>query len=78
MRTIRASEIGTYQFCQRAWWYGNQGEQPDNIAQMEAGSEIHYRHSHSVIKGGCLRTIAYGLMLLALALLIAHISIQFM
>ena len=78
MRIIRASEIGTYQFCHRAWWYRIQGEQPDITAQMDAGNEIHHQHGQSVMKVVGLRITAYLLILLALVLLITHVSIHFL
>lgn len=68
MRIIRASEIGTYQYCQRAWWYERQGYKSENQEELAEGSVIHERHGRSVLTSGCLCTLAYGLLLLALVL----------
>ncbi len=75
-RTLRASEIGAYLFCQRAWWYQKNGQPSDNLSEMAAGSELHYRHSRAVLSAGCLRFAAYGLLLLALALAAAYLVLQ--
>jgi hypothetical protein len=68
MRTIRASEIGTYLYCQRAWWYQRQGVQSGNQAEMAAGTALHERHGRSVLLIGCWRVLAYGFALIALVL----------
>jgi hypothetical protein len=68
MRTVRASEIGTYLFCQRAWWYHKSGQPSQNLGEMTAGSELHYRHGRAALGIGCLRAAAYALLLLALIL----------
>lgn len=78
MRTIRASEIGAYLYCQRAWWYQRRGVPSENQAELAGGSEMHYRHGRTVMAAGCLRIAAYGLMLLALALLAAYLTGQFL
>ena len=74
MRTVRASEIGTYLFCQRAWWYQQRGESSQNLAEMAAGSELHYRHGRAALNAGCLRVAAYALILLALILLAVYFT----
>jgi hypothetical protein len=66
MKVIRASEIGTYRFCKRAWWYQIQGYQPDNRLEMAIGQEYHKRHWFFVTASGCLQAVAYGLVLLAI------------
>jgi len=66
MKIIRASEIGTYQFCQRAWWYQQQGVEPENKSELAWGSALHERHGHVVVISGCLQVIAYGSLLLAI------------
>jgi len=75
MRTIRASEIGVFLFCQRAWWYQRQGVESDNLVQMRAGSSVHAAHGRAVQTAGCLQTIAYGLLLLAVVALVVHLTI---
>jgi hypothetical protein len=73
MRTIRASEIGTYLYCQRAWWYQRLGYQSWNQAEMAAGQETHARHGRSLFIAGVVRTMAIGLILLSLVLFIAYL-----
>ena len=66
MKIIRASEIGTYQFCNRAWWYQLKGYVPENKAEMAGGIEIHEKHSRVVMASSCLQGIAYISLLLAI------------
>ena len=74
MRTIRASEIGTYLYCQRAWWYQKRGEHSENQVEMADGTELHYRHGQTVLVTGCLRSLAYFLLLLSLVLLAVYLT----
>lgn len=66
MKIIRASEVGTYQFCNRAWWYQLQGYKPDNQIEMDRGSELHAKHFYKVTTAGCLQAIAYSLVLMGI------------
>lgn len=72
MRTIRASEIGTYLFCQRAWKYQQNGVESENIREMLTGTEIHAQHGRTVLVAGCLRTLAMGMLLAAMVLFVIH------
>jgi hypothetical protein len=78
MRTIRASEIGAYIYCQRAWWYQQKGEPSANKAELAAGAEIHEKHGKAVVVTGCLRVLAIGVLLAALALAVYSLTIQFL
>ena len=68
---IRASEIGSYLYCRRAWWYRKQGMESENQAEMATGSELHRQHGRKVLAAGLLRTIGITLLLAALVLLVA-------
>ncbi len=74
MRTIRASEIGTYLYCHRAWWYRSQGVPSENQAEMSGGSQFHKQHGRQVIAAGLLRLAGLLLLLAALALLAAGLT----
>lgn len=74
MRTIRASEIGTYLYCTRSWWYQRQGHESENQVEMAAGTQIHEQHHRAVLSAGCLRTLAYAVLLLALAVLAVYLT----
>jgi CRISPR/Cas system-associated exonuclease Cas4 (RecB family) len=76
MRTIRASEIGTYLYCRRAWWYRKQGIEPDNQSELTAGTALHSQHGRKVLAAGLLRTLGLILLLLALILLTAYLTLS--
>jgi CRISPR/Cas system-associated exonuclease Cas4 (RecB family) len=76
MRTIRASEVSAYQYCQRAWWYQRNGLAPENQMEMAEGVELHARHGRSVMTAGCLRVAAYGVILLAVLLVATQVALR--
>lgn len=76
MSTLRASEIGTYIFCKRAWWYQKQGYSPSNQRELAAGTKIHFQHTRLVMVSGCLRTVAYALFIIAIMLLAVYLTQQ--
>jgi hypothetical protein len=78
VRTIRASEIGVYLYCHRAWWYQSQGVESGNQAEMAGGSVLHRQHSLKVARSGLLRAGAMALLLLALALFAVYLSGRFL
>jgi hypothetical protein len=44
VRTVRASEIGEYVYCRRAWWLRHvQGHASANVRQLAAGAAAHAR-----------------------------------
>ncbi len=77
MKAIRASEVGSYLFCARAWWYQQQGVVSTNQAEMTAGTELHRQHGRSVIASSLTRLLAVVLLLVALVLLVAYCTYKF-
>jgi hypothetical protein len=76
MRTIRASDLGTYVYCQRAWWYQKMGVAPENIEHLAGGFALHSRHARMVATTGCLRALAYVLLLIAIVISAVYITLQ--
>jgi len=69
---IRASEIGQYAYCARAWWLARvKGLTSANVAEMRAGTEQHRAHGRSVERFRRLRRIAIALVLAGALLLAA-------
>lgn len=66
MRIIRASDVGTFQFCERAWWYRQQGYNPENQTELDQGTVVHENHGRLVKTSFYLRILAFGLILLGL------------
>lgn len=66
MRTIRASEIGTYLYCRRAWWFQDQGFESQNQMELSGGTTYHEQHGRQVFVAGLLRLGGYLLLLAAL------------
>ncbi len=70
MPITRASEIGNYLYCRRAWWYQRQGLISENLPEMTAGTELHRRHGLTVLTATLARLVGFILLFLALILLI--------
>lgn len=69
MRTIRASEAGTFLYCRRAWWYRSQGIASQNGAELAGGREFHRQHGRQVMGASLLRALAWVLLLACFAAL---------
>ena len=68
-RTIRASEIGTFIYCQRAWWYQRKKIKPINVDELAAGQSFHEHHINQSRSAKLLKTIAWLLVIVSVILL---------
>ena len=74
-RNIRASEIVEFLYCQRAWWYTQQGFQSEEAqGRLALGNQFHGRHGRAVIMTGCLRTLGYVFLAAAFVCSIAYLT----
>lgn len=65
-QVIRASELGEYAYCARAWWLGRVlGYRPANLERIAAGEAAHVRHGQKVVSSRRLQRWAYALLALA-------------
>jgi len=78
LRSIRASELSTYVFCHRAWWYRLQGIEPENVRAMQAGQDFHNAHGQQVGLARLLQALGWGLLLLALVILVVALTLQWL
>ncbi len=66
-RVVRASELGQYAYCARAWWLGRVlGYRSANLESMAAGEAVHARHGRKVLSSHRLRRWAYASLALGL------------
>ncbi len=75
MRTIRASEIGSFLFCRRAWWYQKQGLPSQNRLLLEAGDEYHLAHGAGVARASLFAWLGWIVLLAALVLLAVGLTL---
>jgi len=69
MRVIRASEIGDYVFCRRAWWLRYvRGLRSANVRELAEGTAAHAAHGQTVQAAAALRAAALILFLAALSI----------
>lgn len=76
MRKIRASDIGSYLYCQRAWWYKQQGISSENVNELAGGQQLHQEHGKAVLASGLYRVLAYILLLFGMILLAVYLTNQ--
>ncbi len=68
-RLIRASEIGTFAFCERAWGYSARGEVSEQQPEIEAGRDYHTRLLRIVPVSMAIRRIGFACVALAVGAL---------
>ncbi|MBK7894727.1 MAG: hypothetical protein IPJ90_07555 [Anaerolineaceae bacterium] len=65
---IRASEIGDYLYCQRSWWLKrSRGIAPQNVRELEQGTQHHRQHGQRVQQSLWLRRAAFVLIFVVVA-----------
>ena len=74
MRVLRASELGSYLYCARAWWFQRLGVPSENQAELKTGTNFHQQHARGVLHSFLLRAAALALLILAFALLILKVT----
>jgi len=72
MRTIRASEIGSFLYCKRAWWYQKLGKPSQNQSFLDAGTNFHSEHGAHVARASLFRTTGWIILLAAVITLTAR------
>ncbi len=72
MSVIRSSDIGSYLYCRRAWWYRKQGFESENQAELAAGTELHHKHGRQVLASSLNRTVGLVLLMIAIIILVAY------
>ncbi|HEX8149636.1 MAG TPA: hypothetical protein VF591_20830 [Pyrinomonadaceae bacterium] len=66
---VRASALGEYVFCARAWWLRREGVRPTRGGEARAaGTRWHESHGRTVARAKRLRLVAAVCACLALAL----------
>jgi hypothetical protein len=75
---IRASEIGQYVFCHRAWWLGSvQGYQPVDDRLLAVGTQAHLQHGRGVARSLRWRQVGYLLLAIGVILFIIFLCSAF-
>jgi len=71
---IRASELGQYAFCAKAWWLGSiEGVPSANVREMDAGTSMHERHGQAVQLSAWLSRAGMIFLLLGLLALVLFV-----
>ena len=66
---VRASDIGSWTFCNRAWWLANIKDVPHrNPAALHRGNEVHQAHGRQVARAYRLNRLGTGLIAISLLL----------
>jgi CRISPR/Cas system-associated exonuclease Cas4 (RecB family) len=76
MAVIRSSDIGSYLYCRRAWWYRKQGLESENKAELAAGTELHHQHGRQVVASSLTRAAGLILLVIALIMLVTYCTLQ--
>jgi CRISPR/Cas system-associated exonuclease Cas4 (RecB family) len=76
MHIIRSSDIGTYLYCNRSWWYKKQGVESANQTELAAGTELHAKHGRQVLASTITRNLGLALLMIAIVMLVAYCTLR--
>ena len=71
---VKASDVGSYLYCKRAWWYRKRGVESDNQAELASGNDLHLQHGRKVLAAGLLQILGFVLLLAAAVLLVLALT----
>ena len=74
-RVIRASDIGRWAYCQRAWWLAEQGYENQNKVELQSGVDVHEQHVRQVAGSHRSRSLGRWLILLGLLIFVAALLV---
>ncbi len=70
-KVVKASEIGEYVYCNRAWWLRRTYDvRPHNVEVLRSGTIYHEDHGSQVRQGVLARRMALVFFFLALSVLV--------
>lgn len=70
-KVVKASEIGEYIYCRRAWWLRRSaGYEPANVKERAAGIVYHEQHGNNVRSADRVRRLALFLIFLAVGAIV--------
>lgn len=69
-KVISASEIGSYLYCRRSWWYALQGIKGENQNALAAGKTHHQRMGRRIRRIRLFKKILIVLLILLVVLLL--------
>ena len=71
---VRASDIGSWTFCNRAWWLSRVKDVPHrNPTLLQRGDDVHQAHGRQVARAYQLNRL--GMTLIAISLLLAGLAL---
>jgi hypothetical protein len=73
-RRVRASEIGAFAYCERAWGYAARGEPSERQPEREAGQYHHARRLQRATWSAPVRRLGFACLILAAAVLAIALS----
>jgi len=74
--TLRASEIGQFRYCARAWWYARSGEPSSNWRELDAGSQAHMSLVRGVRRWTAIRRLAQWVLLVGIAMSLLQLVVR--
>jgi hypothetical protein len=73
---IRASEIGNYVYCSRAWWLQRtRALASQNVREVKAGTKFHQQHGRLVTQAIWTRWLAFTLLFAVIAFMTYRILV---
>lgn len=76
-RTIRASELGEFVFCRRAWWYAQSGVPSEARGSQDRGIAWHAGGSRRAMAAEQLAGLGRALIAAGVVLLAIYLILQF-